>query len=244
MGHWYKRDGTPFHYIEKASGDGLRSTTIRDARKLDLLPSVSTIIGDVVRKPFVERWTVEQHLDHAYGILKANPKVGLDIFKKKVYSDFSEQMNDLKDSGDGIHNALESFYKGEPYDSTYKVYVDEVDRILKKTCGEQDWIAEEAICSLYYAGKPDLFSNEWVIDFKSRDLTEPKDVDKIAYDENLMQLAAYSNALGGRRKCANVFISRQVPGLVLIKVWNHEEYERGMAMWNSVLNYWKEWKKF
>ena len=36
-GHWYQADGTPAYEIKKPGG-GMRPATLRDARKLGLLP--------------------------------------------------------------------------------------------------------------------------------------------------------------------------------------------------------------
>ena len=43
-GHWYTQDGKPMHWVDKADGKGTRNTTLRDARKLNLLPSVTNIL--------------------------------------------------------------------------------------------------------------------------------------------------------------------------------------------------------
>ena len=44
-GHWYTKDGTPAYTTMGKTGE--RNTTLRDARKLGLLPSVTTIIGQL-----------------------------------------------------------------------------------------------------------------------------------------------------------------------------------------------------
>ena len=49
--HWYKQDGSPCYEVPYADPKkGMRSTTIRDARKLNLVPSVTTIL-QVMDKP-------------------------------------------------------------------------------------------------------------------------------------------------------------------------------------------------
>ena len=53
--HWYSRTGEPMHRIVKADGSGDRATTINDAKRLKLLPSVTSIIGILV-KPALETW--------------------------------------------------------------------------------------------------------------------------------------------------------------------------------------------
>ena len=58
--HWYTQDGKPFYEIENKSAPGtMRRVTLRDARKLNLVPSVTTITG-VISKPQLEAWKIEQ----------------------------------------------------------------------------------------------------------------------------------------------------------------------------------------
>jgi hypothetical protein len=58
-GHWYQPDGTPLHQVPKADGKGMRDTTLADAKKLGLLPSV-TGITDIVAKPALMNWKAAQ----------------------------------------------------------------------------------------------------------------------------------------------------------------------------------------
>jgi hypothetical protein len=53
--HWYALDGKPVHTLPTKDGDGVRPTTIRDARKMGLLPSVTNIISQW-DKPQLTRW--------------------------------------------------------------------------------------------------------------------------------------------------------------------------------------------
>ena len=57
-GHWYDMDGNPA-YTTKAKDGTARPTTLRDARKLLLLPSV-TMICNVAAKPALEVWKQRQ----------------------------------------------------------------------------------------------------------------------------------------------------------------------------------------
>src|SRR5574337_844081 len=57
-GHWYASDGSAAYTIKARDGSD-RPTTLRDARKLMLWPSVTTIIAAGAR-PALERWKAEQ----------------------------------------------------------------------------------------------------------------------------------------------------------------------------------------
>src|SRR5512136_668210 len=56
--HWYRRDGEPLHSVPSAKGEP-RPTTLRDARKLGLLPSVTNVLG-VINKPELVEWKMTQ----------------------------------------------------------------------------------------------------------------------------------------------------------------------------------------
>ena len=62
-GHWYRKDGTPAYTIIGKNGQE-RNVTLRDARTLDLAPSVTTILAMGYR-PGLENWKIDQ------GILSA-----------------------------------------------------------------------------------------------------------------------------------------------------------------------------
>ena len=82
-----------------------------------------------------------------------------------------------------------------------------------------------------------------VVDFKTKEFGVDDAVP--AYDENLMQLAAYRFGLGVPfARCANVFASVSYPGLVKIHEWSDEDLQRGWAMFQALLTFWKLKNKF
>jgi len=55
-----------------------------------------------------------------------------------------------------------------------------------------------------------------------------------------MQLAAYRVGLGiPNARCANVFVSRNAPGLVVVKEWSAEDLSRGFDMFMHLLSFWQ-----
>ena len=64
-GHWYTATGEPRHTMPLAKGDGERNTTLRDAKKHKLFPSVTGILG-LFAKPGLDRWKQDQLLRIAY----------------------------------------------------------------------------------------------------------------------------------------------------------------------------------
>ena len=64
--HWYDRDGKAVFEVPKAKGGGMRATTIADARKLGLYPSVTTVLG-VLDKPQLTDWKLAQVSNWCHG---------------------------------------------------------------------------------------------------------------------------------------------------------------------------------
>ena len=56
--HWYAKDGTPMYTVPAKSGEP-RATTLRDAKKMGLLPSVTTIMKSAA-SPGLEAWKLNQ----------------------------------------------------------------------------------------------------------------------------------------------------------------------------------------
>jgi hypothetical protein len=163
----------------------------------------------------------------------------------RIIRDSKEQGMKAAEEGTRIHGAIETWYAERKIHQTYANYVIGVDAAVREKFGEQEWIAEKSFADELFGGKIDLHSKEVVIDFKSKEFTED-DLPK-PYDENIIQLAAYRWGLGypyGNCRCANVFISRNIPGLVHIVEHDEEEIKRGWEMFKNLLALWMNLKRF
>ena len=120
--------------------------------------------------------------------------------------------------------------------------VDACARAIREHFGEAIWISERSFAhEAGFGGKCDLFcagTLNAVVDIKTKEFSDASKVD--AYDEHLMQLAAYRVGLGvPTARCANVFVSRSVEGLVVVKEWTAEDLDRGWAMFLNLLSFWQ-----
>jgi hypothetical protein len=236
--HWYTRDGQPRYTIIGANGKE-RNTTLRDARKEGLIPSVTTIIN-VAANPVLNQWIQKQVLMAALTLPKVENESD-DDYVARIMTDSKQQGKDAADIGTEIHNAIQSFYEGKVTDA----YAEQVQGCVNKLnaeYGNQPWIAERAFGhDMGFGGKCDLHSTEGdglVVDIKTKDFGPDDKVD--GYDSHLMQLAAYRVGLGiPAAKCSNIFISRSTPGLAFIKDWTEEELEKGWQMFYSLLRFWQ-----
>jgi hypothetical protein len=234
--NWYTRDGVPMYTVEAAKG-GQRNTTLRDARKLNLVPSVTTILN-VAAKPGLTQWLQKQVLLAALTLprMRDEPE---DEFIARIIDDSKEQGRAAADAGTEIHASIQGFYEGQPV-TRHQEHITGCTRAISDVFGLHGWIAERAFGhELGFGGKVDLHSPQGVvIDIKTKEFTDPAKVD--AYDEHLMQLAAYRVGLGmPEARCANVFVSRSVPGLTRLVEWSQEDLARGWQMFVALLNFWQ-----
>jgi hypothetical protein len=238
--HWYTRDGKPCYTVIGANGKE-RNTTLRDARKELLCPSVTTIINEAA-KPALIQWMQRQVLLAALTLPRL-PDENDEAYCARIMEDSKAQGKEAAEEGTRIHAAIEQHYGGQDFDHKYADHVFGVRTSIRLQFQVDEFHAEHAFSHpLGFGGKTDLHGQSLVLDVKSKDFYElPTKENKIKlwWDENVIQLAAYRVGLGmPNATCGNVYVSRTVPGLVHIHVWGEDELERGWEMFKALLQYW------
>ena len=239
--HWYNRDGSPQYTVTAKNGEQ-RSTTLRDARKMSLVPSVTTIIK-CAASPGLEAWKLNQMLLAALTLPRTQDEPE-ELFVKRIVTDSKEHAKMAAERGTRVHEAVEKFYEGVLLSDMAEFQLG-VGEAIKERYGIDQFESEKSFAhELGFGGKTDLFSRTafdgrgLVIDIKSKEFSDPAKVD--AYDEHMMQLSAYRVGLEmPKAVCANVFVSVTAPGLVVIKEWSEEDSARGWTMFNGLLTYWQ-----
>ena len=116
-----------------------------------------------------------------------------------------------------------------------------MSKVIKDSFGDLKFLPEKSFGhEMGFGGKVDLHAPGVVLDIKSKEFTSST-IDKVeAYDEHMMQLAAYRVGLGmPEARCANVFASVTEPGLCKVVEWSQEDLTRGWTMFESLLKYWQ-----
>jgi hypothetical protein len=227
-GHWYKKDGTPAYTIIGKNGKE-RNTTLRDARKENLLPSVTSIIR-LAAAPGLENWKAQQVLMSAL-TSERKPDETEEQYISRIISDANEQSLKARERGTLIHAYVQSGFEGETLNSeAYKYYLSAKNTIEDDLNVEMDWICEMPFAADRYGGKIDLRSPEYIIDIKTteKDLTEIK-----TWDEHAMQLAAYRS---GQQKCGILYINVNTAESKLIWI-DEEELQKGWKCFNALLDF-------
>lgn len=237
-GHWYAVDGAPKYTIPKKDGSGDRPTTLRDAKKLNLLPSVTTITK-VLHSEGLLRFKIQES---CMAVLTSPRKEGEDLtafMERVLYTDreADETAEAARDLGTAVHGAIELALHGKEWNQELAAYVNptlaEVAKIGTMVA------AERVVVGQGYAGKLDLVVSTphgpCVVDFKTC-----KKIPKESYDEHRLQLAAYAGACKNIWSTYNIYISTTEPGQVKV-VENPYWSDTYTAAWLPLVKFW-QWK--
>jgi len=252
MAHWYTSEAQPMHRVEGNNGK-MRDTTVRDARQLNLFPSVTAIIN-LLDKPGLNNWKQGQIARAAID----NPIEKGELFKdwvariKKLGKEETEKTATI---GTDIHEAIRQIWEGSvAFNQYHNIAEGAVDAIIEY-CGTDDFIPELTVVGKGYGGQIDLLGKDYIIDYKTKDISDHKYYQlqsdkppKMAYDEECMQLSAYREAVASNSgmkfntcsKMLNVFVDRTIPGRVYI----YEHTENMYAQFQCLVGYWQIAKKY
>jgi hypothetical protein len=223
----------------------MRATTLRDARKLALAPSVTNILY-VYPKPGLDAYKQTQAILSAL-TLPRNEGEGDDDFARRVVEDAQAHGKDAADLGSRIHDGINHWL-------TYKTFPPE--DVLPYCKPVIKWLAEREINVLFaeqtvgsnrgYAGTLDLKGGLVghglsVVDFKTQKF--PKNGKPNWYKDWPLQLAAYAQAAAvpgeSEPRLLSVAIDTDQPGRFEIKDWGRDIDRR---YWYQFLNCFHTWK--
>lgn len=256
--HWYSQDGSPLYTVIGANGKE-RDTTLRDARKLNLVPSVTTVMAGAA-KPGLDNYLQTQLVDACweYGCTgDFDERSDYQKYRNAVVKKSREHSSNAASKGTVIHDALEQYFLGKTYDKKLEPIILPVLELLKSTFGDIDWKPEVSFSHrLGFGGKVDMsyisnnfldgdehkvYHNNIILDFKTKDTDDIKKM--VPYDEHGMQTAAYAIGLdipNARRY--NLFISTQVPGLMSLT--ESTDFDRDWGMFEALLKLWQLKNKY
>jgi len=245
MSHWYDREGNPRYEVQGKLGP--KPTTLREARKEGWVPSVSTVWGDIVAKPMLNKWMQNELMsalwEEFHSAENMSGEQTYSVYEEQARTRFSKKQQQVMNRGTVIHDHLELYFKGIKVSPEYEEICHNVHQKLNEVCDGGDWIAEHAFAHHSgYGGKIDLHNDEWVIDFKTKEFPDKPNVKKMVYDDYGAQLAAYNYGMGNTRRIMNLFIDVGEGHRVL--EWEHEDTSRYTNMFKHALSLWKLVKKY
>ena len=252
-GHWYDANGKACHTQPKAKGDGERSTTLADARKLKLFPSVTTILG-IFSKPGLEMWKMKEIAKVAFSIPRIKDETE-DEFAARCMVKQAAPVEEAADFGTQVHDAIEKFFEGEPVpDELYEYVQPAFD--WKQEMGLR-FLEREAILvnkEHGFAGMVDIVcvgkgGEKGVIDWKTRRTIEGRKV--TPYDFQIHQIAAYAATYWGAEAVengevqgANCYISSTEPGRFEVCGYSPPEIAEAWETFKAACSIWRALKKY
>jgi len=257
-GHYYDRSGLPCHTQPTKPGakNPTRATTVSDAKKLGLLPSVSGITR-MMASPGLENYKLRQVAEECYN----RPPIGdesLRDYQSYVLDKAGQPARDAADFGTVVHAAIEAVLAGKvwsgPETATYpstgqqmpvKAIIQPVIDLLGAKGVSVRHTERVLTHQMGYAGTTDLVGSRdrmtTICDFKTKaDWTDADLKRGLAYDEHGMQLAAYANGLPlYPQRLINVFISTDSPGKYHVHEWPANDHDRLWRQFLHLLAYWQ-----
>jgi hypothetical protein len=239
-GHWYTTQGTPAYTTIGKTGE--RPTTLRDAKKLGLLPSVTTIIGVANKGEGLQRWMQEQAILAALTLPRLEGEEE-SVWLSRVMKDSKATGREAAERGTAIHNIIQGYFE-QMYLPEKPAYLDAIDNALNSAFGNQPWLSERSFGHpLGFGGKCDLMAKPingqgtgFVVDFK----TKTTDLDKIdVWFEHELQLASYREGLNlPNARCAIVFVNGTTNQVKLIEV-EESRLQKGWECFQYLLRFYQ-----
>ena len=141
--HWYNPDGIP-QYTVKARDGSERPTTLRDARKMGLFPSVTTIIN-MASRPGLEQWKLEQMLLSALTLPRRIDESEKEYISR-IVADSKQTGKSAAEAGTRIHESVEKWFAGQKSVEHPEVCKAVETSLIShfKTPENQEWLVERS----------------------------------------------------------------------------------------------------
>lgn len=237
QGHWYALDGSPAYTVIGKNGKE-RPATLRDARQLNLVPSV-TAITKLLAAPGLTNWIIDQNIMAALTLPRHENELDAE-FLSRVKEDGKAKAKAAAERGTLLHTDIERAIQGKPHTR----HQEHVKAIAAKM--EEYGLNLYAGVAEHSFAHPDGFGGKCdyhtiapagLCDFKSKDVIE--DGKKLVWDEHLIQCGAYREGLGlPTAQCFNIFVGIDDCKVEIVE-HTEEELERGWAMFRCLLMLWK-----
>jgi len=244
--HWYDTTGKAHHTYINSKGEE-KDTTLREARKHNWSPSVTSILN-ILASPGLEIWKQNNILMAALTLPKRADEDESDWIAR-VKLDAKEEGMAAANEGTLIHQSIDKHFGGKRYPDEHKAHVaSAIAAIDRLGLTDAMWRSERSFCSrLGFAGCIDLSAPNIILDWKTKvGITADTKPYKLAFPNHIQQLAAYAVGLGfelNKTKAFNVFIDRDT-GAYVIKEWTTDELAGGWAVFSRALEIWQITKRY
>lgn len=246
--HWYSQTGEAAHTVIAKNGLP-RDTTLADARKSNLLPSVTTVIKQTLAAPELERWKITQAI-HAALTLPEIAGESLEDRVRRVREDSEAQAKAAAAHGSAVHDAFCRYLHGQDVPQEFARNVEALQAQIDSGFGlmlgpvRTLW-SEKTLVGEGYAGTADWLietsAGLAVVDFKGQDVKNGKPAVRQEY---WIQLAAYAAAAGLVINLVGTIVFDRKTGAMYPEFRTLEEIANETAIWWNLLDTWQRVKKY
>jgi hypothetical protein len=213
--HWYSREGRDVYTTECKTKPGtFRDTHKGDAKKHGYLPSVTSIMGEVIYSDQLHRWSVNGSVAAAYNNPPEEGETELD-YTRRIARVWKEAKGAAPELGTAVHDAIEAYLRGEEYDKALSPYTQIAEKFLRESGINMDHIEYTfANATLGYGGKVDIVgssaAHHFIVDWKTKSRYKEGSAPWIRYG---VQLEAYARGIGlPHARLINVMMSTEEAG--------------------------------
>ncbi len=253
--HWYTVDGKAAHSQptkSKTAKNPNRPTTIKDAKALKLLPSVTSILKLIHNEP-LQRWKYRKVVEACFN----RPPVGdeeLDGYTDFILNKAFDEADEAAQLGTKIHNCIETLIKGgdTAFDKSIIDYAESaINRV--ETLGIKVVESEFVTANRHYgyAGTTDIAfrANErltGILDFKSKRTKNDEPV--VPSFGHAAQIAAYYASYWKEQwmECGfnlavgyNIYISTTEQGRIDVVKYDSQTLEKEWEMFEHACGIWR-----
>ena len=244
-GHWYDTSGLAAH----KQPDG-RNTTLRHARRQNLLPSVTTIIGQL-EKPQLTKWKADKCIASAY---ERPPREGETVrdYQNRIHQSLKDEQTEILDFGTRIHKAIEDV-NNNTFDGTQSPelfpFVEpfirwSMNRLKQVTAVEKTVVnpqhgyggTVDLYCVLHGENRPIT-----IVDYKTQNVKNGK---VNFYESWGYQLAAYRKCFKPVPQCVSLVINSNEPSEVVEKVWTAKELQSSWRIFSRLCRIWQDIRNY
>lgn len=262
--HWYDGEGMPVHEVPLKEKDGMRPTTIRDARTLNLSPSVTNVMG-ILKNKSIDDWsndllTKETFLSPTFKDLSGE---SYDEYKQRIYREVSKKKKEAPEFGSTYHNYMEAWAKStiQGVDSKFKPLVEATIEFLGNEGLRVVWAEFNLKPRLTgVGGQIDLIAwserlqKHIIADYKTVSTLKKDGTPKPKwkpYESHRRQISRYKQGLiqmfGEKYEdslCLIIGVSKDQPGRVIPYYLSEEEEAKALKEFEAIYGCWKAIKNY
>lgn len=246
-GHWYTPEGVPQY-----------EATLREARKQNLYPSPTSILG-IMHSSGLERWKVNQAIAAAIEVPRGAAEAE-DAYGARLAERAEQLRNQAAELGTLVHDGIEKMISGRLWDEGQPILQvfhewsrdnikahEWTERVL---VNHQLGVAGKADALVYFTGEAAKIVGEapCLVDWKTQRMKKNRAKNPVYkpnyYNKWVMQLAFYASCEMVPPPIVSVAINTTEPETPYLKLWTEEERESALIAFKAALALWQYEKNY